>query len=107
MRWLHDRSAAVAIKAGTNALFGIYAVFKDGPPSMTRGDRGDPPRNYSGPADYPITVRIERATQLTGIGRTKLYELIKSGSIKSVRIGRSRHIVVASLIQFINELPRG
>lgn len=77
----------------------------DGPPSMTRRECGDSQRSYPGPADYPITVRIERATQLTGIGRTKLYELIKSGSIKSVRIGRSRHIVVASLIQFINELP--
>ena len=56
--------------------------------------------------DYPIMVRIEGAVQLTGIGRTKLYELIGSGEIESVKIGRSRHIIVASLIQFVGNLPR-
>lgn len=56
--------------------------------------------------DHPITVRIEGAVQLTGIGRTKLYELIGSGAIESVKIGRSRHIIVASLIRFIGDLPR-
>ena len=56
--------------------------------------------------DYPIMVRIEGAVQLTGIGRTRLYELIGSGAIESVKIGRSRHIIVASLIRFVGDLPR-
>jgi len=57
-------------------------------------------------AEYLITVRIERAVQLTGIGRTKLYELINSGAIESVKIGRSRYVIVASLVRFIEKLPR-
>jgi len=57
-------------------------------------------------AEFPITVRVERAVQLTGIGRTKLYELIGSGAIESVKIGRSRYVIVASLVGFIEKLPR-
>jgi excisionase family DNA binding protein len=37
----------------------------------------------------PISVRISVAVKLTGIGRSTLYELIKSGEIETVKIGRS------------------
>jgi excisionase family DNA binding protein len=37
----------------------------------------------------PISVRIAMAVKLTGIGRSTLYELIKSGEIETVKIGRS------------------
>ncbi|WP_174292810.1 helix-turn-helix domain-containing protein [Sphingomonas bacterium] len=37
----------------------------------------------------PISVRISMAVKLTGIGRSTLYELIKSGEIETVKIGRS------------------
>ncbi len=40
------------------------------------------------PAD-PISVRVSMAVRLTGIGRSTLYELIKSGEIETVKIGRS------------------
>jgi hypothetical protein len=32
----------------------------------------------------PLTVRIPVAVRLTGIGRSKLYELIKSGDVETV-----------------------
>jgi hypothetical protein len=35
----------------------------------------------------PLTVRIPVAVRLTGIGRSKLYELIKSGDLETVKIG--------------------
>ncbi len=37
----------------------------------------------------PISVRVPMAVRLTGIGRSTLYELIKSGEIETVKIGRS------------------
>lgn len=37
----------------------------------------------------PISVRIAVAVRLTGIGRSTLYELIKSGEIETVKVGRS------------------
>lgn len=40
----------------------------------------------------PISVRIATAVRLTGIPRTTLYELIKSGEIETVKIGRSTFI---------------
>jgi excisionase family DNA binding protein len=37
----------------------------------------------------PVSVRIAMAVRLTGIGRSTLYELIKSGEIETVKVGRS------------------
>jgi hypothetical protein len=45
----------------------------------------------------PLTVRIPVAVQLTGIGRSKLYELIAAGEVDVVKIGASTLITVASL----------
>lgn len=45
----------------------------------------------------PITVRIAEAMRLTGIGRSKLYELIASGDIETVKIGPCTLIPMASL----------
>jgi excisionase family DNA binding protein len=45
----------------------------------------------------PVTVTVPTAIQLSGLGRTKLYELISSGEIDSVLVGTRRLIVFASL----------
>lgn len=37
----------------------------------------------------PLTVRIKTAVRLTGIGRSTLYELIQSGELETVKIGRT------------------
>jgi len=45
----------------------------------------------------PITVKISTAVRITGIGRSKLYELIKAGEIEKVKIGASTLLSVESL----------
>ena len=45
----------------------------------------------------PLTVLIATAVQLTGISRSRLYELIQSGDLKTVKIGRSTLIPFTSL----------
>lgn len=45
----------------------------------------------------PITVRIKEACLMTGIGRSKLYELIAQGEIEIVKIGAITLIPVKSL----------
>jgi len=45
----------------------------------------------------PMTVRIPTAMQLTGIGRSKLYQLIAAGEIETVKVGASTLVSVASL----------
>ena len=54
----------------------------------------------------PISVRIPEATRLTGIGRSKLYELIASGDIETAKIGTCTLITVASLRQLIEKARR-
>lgn len=45
----------------------------------------------------PLTVRISTAVQLTGISRSRLYELIQSGDLETVKVGRSTLISFKSL----------
>ena len=49
----------------------------------------------------PLTVRIPVAVRLTGIGRSKLYELIKSGDVETVKIGTATLVKMASLRQLV------
>ena len=45
----------------------------------------------------PVTVTINTGLEITGLGRTKFYELINEGTIKTITIGRRRLVVFASL----------
>jgi excisionase family DNA binding protein len=45
----------------------------------------------------PLTITIPAAMRYTGLGRTKLYELIGRREIASVCVGTRRLIVFASL----------
>lgn len=49
----------------------------------------------------PLTVRIPEACRLTGIGRSKLYELIADGSIDIVKVGGMTLIPFESLKRLI------
>jgi excisionase family DNA binding protein len=48
-------------------------------------------------ASEPISVRIAEAIRLTGIRRSKLYELMASGDLEIVKIGRCTLIPMDSL----------
>ena len=45
----------------------------------------------------PICVRVNDAARMIGIGRTKLYELISSGELETIKIGKATRITTASL----------
>jgi excisionase family DNA binding protein len=54
------------------------------------------------PVNHPaITLRIPDACRATGIGRSKLYELIKLGEIDTIKIGRITLISVTSIERLI------
>jgi excisionase family DNA binding protein len=48
-----------------------------------------------------ITVKISVAVQITGIGRTKMYELINDGQIEAIKVGTATLIPVDSLRRFL------
>jgi excisionase family DNA binding protein len=49
----------------------------------------------------PISVRIPDAVRLTGLSRSKIYQLIATGDIETAKVGRSTIIPVQSLRDFI------
>jgi excisionase family DNA binding protein len=49
----------------------------------------------------PLTVRVREACRLTGIGRSKLYELIAAGDIEVIKVGTITLVPVASLTRFL------
>ena len=55
------------------------------------------------PAPQPITVRIPEACRITGIGRSKLYELIKAGDIPTIKVGSMTLVPVKGLEGFLAE----
>jgi excisionase family DNA binding protein len=50
----------------------------------------------------PLAVRISDATRLTGIGKTKLFELIAEGKLETASIGRRRLILYSSLQRLLH-----
>lgn len=49
----------------------------------------------------PLTVRIPEACRITGIGRSKLYELINAGEVRIVKVGTITLVPVDSLRQYL------
>ena len=49
----------------------------------------------------PICVRVNDAARMIGIGRTKLYELISSGELETIKIGKATRITTASLHRLV------
>jgi excisionase family DNA binding protein len=51
----------------------------------------------------PLTVRIREACRLTGIGRSKFYELIAAGEIEVIKVGTITLVPLAGLEGFLKQ----
>ena len=49
----------------------------------------------------PIALRINDAARLAGLGRTSIYELIKTGRLKTVKIAGRRFVPMSALRHLI------
>jgi excisionase family DNA binding protein len=57
--------------------------------------------------DVPVLlVRPEDAASALGVSRTKVYELMASGRLSSLKIGRSRRIPVEALNAFVSAISK-
>ena len=52
--------------------------------------------------DLPLTMRVEELMPILGIGRNTAYDLVHSGQIKGIRIGRNIRIPKSEVIRFLN-----
>ena len=55
--------------------------------------------------DLPLTLRVEDLMPILQIGRNTAYELVRSGTIHSIKIGRQLRIPKQALIDFLNTSP--
>ena len=53
--------------------------------------------------DLPMTLRVEELMPILGIGRNTAYERIRSGQIRSIRIGRQIRIPRDALLEFLRK----
>jgi excisionase family DNA binding protein len=52
----------------------------------------------------PVLLRPEQAAEALAIGRTAVYELIRSGRLRSVKVGGLRRIPATALADFVRRL---
>ena len=52
----------------------------------------------------PLSLSIEEARAMTGLGRTKLYQLINSGDLKARKLGKRTIILKDDLDAFLASL---
>jgi excisionase family DNA binding protein len=50
--------------------------------------------------ELPVTLRVEDLTAILDIGRNTAYELVRSGQIRSVRVGRQIRIPKEAVQEF-------
>ncbi|MGH9070608.1 MAG: helix-turn-helix domain-containing protein [Acidimicrobiales bacterium] len=53
-----------------------------------------------------LLLTVEEAAEALSVGRSKLYELLASGQLESVRVGGCRRVSVDSLIDFVGRLQQ-
>ena len=53
--------------------------------------------------ELPLLLKVEDLMPVLGIGRNTAYELVRTGQIFSIRIGRQLRIPKQALIDFVNK----
>jgi excisionase family DNA binding protein len=54
-----------------------------------------------------LLLRVDQAGRQLNLGRTVMYELIRSGRLRSVKIGRLRLIPASAVAEFVEALDQG
>jgi excisionase family DNA binding protein len=72
--------------------------------SVSDGFTQNPPYEIVGPP--PLAHTVPEAVRISGIGRTKLYKLIRSGDLDARKLGGRTLIPAEALRALISGLPR-
>ncbi|SFN28479.1 helix-turn-helix domain-containing protein [Dokdonella immobilis] len=55
------------------------------------------------PTNTPLANKVPQACARLGIGRTALYELLKAGALRSIKVGTRTLIPESELLKFIDQ----
>ncbi len=53
-----------------------------------------------------LLVTLPQAAEALSVGRTTLYELVNTGRLATVRVGRRRLVPASALVALVDELQR-
>ena len=56
--------------------------------------------------ELPVTLRVEELMPILGIGRNTAYKLVRSGRLRSIRVGRQVRIPKNALIEFLEDTEK-
>ena len=56
---------------------------------------------YHSLEDLPLALRVEDLMPILGIGRNTAYELVRSGQIRSIKIGRQIRVPRDAVVEFL------
>ena len=51
--------------------------------------------------ELPLALHVEDLMQILGIGRNTAYELVRSGQIRSIKIGRQIRVPRDAVVEFL------
>jgi len=54
----------------------------------------------------PLAYRVSEVARLIGVGRSKVFELIKAGDLPARKLGGATVILRSDLIAFLDSAPR-
>jgi excisionase family DNA binding protein len=60
----------------------------------------------AGMSEQPLLLRPEDAARILSLGRSKVFEMIASGELPSLKFGKSRRIPSAALAAWVEERTR-
>lgn len=50
----------------------------------------------------PLVLTVEQTAQVLQLGKTRVYELVRSGKLRSLRIGRKIRVPKNALLDFLD-----
>ena len=53
--------------------------------------------------DLPLALRVEDLMPILGVGRNTAYELVRSGQIRNIRIGRQIRIPKDAVLEYLQK----
>ncbi len=67
--------------------------------SRNEANSGNPP--IANTSDLPLVLTVSDISKILGIGKNTAYDLIRSGAMKSVRVGRQIRVPKSAFLEFL------
>jgi excisionase family DNA binding protein len=60
----------------------------------------------TGPFTWPVLLRVEDVTRVLSLSRTVVYDLIRTGRLRTVKEGRTRLVPASAIDEYVALLER-